>query len=112
MRQCKYFNNLNAIRNLYYAYVRSKLEYASQVWNPCYTNLISEIAKIERKFLKFLYFKMKGRYPERGLCNDILLNLAAVEDITKRRVNRYLIFLKSLLNGKVDAPELNTYLVP
>ncbi len=35
-------------------FVRAKLEYASQVWNPHHVYLIEKIEKIQRKFTKCL----------------------------------------------------------
>ena len=111
IRQGKDFRNILALRALYYAYVRSRLEYASQVWNPCYGCLCLEINKIERKFLKYLYFKTEGHYPERGINNNILLNIADMKDISKRRAERDLSYLEAILDNRVDVPDLKEYLI-
>ena len=33
-RMCRNFNNVDTLKSLYFAYVRSQLEYASVVWSP------------------------------------------------------------------------------
>lgn len=61
---------------LFMAYVRPKLEYGSQVWNPCYQMDINNLEKVQRSFTK--------RVP--GLCNMTylerlnILNLPSLKD--------------------------------
>jgi hypothetical protein len=38
---------------LYWAYVRSKLEYGIQVWDPSYQRYVDKVETIQRRFLKF-----------------------------------------------------------
>lgn len=56
VRSCRNFNNLHAIKSLYYCLVRSRLEYESLVRYPyyIYQNLAVEI--IQKRFLKYLNF--------------------------------------------------------
>jgi hypothetical protein len=56
-RTCKDFRNVNSLKIIYFSYVRSHLEYCSQVWNPTKITYSAELEKIQRKFVRFLYFK-------------------------------------------------------
>ncbi|XP_044577157.1 uncharacterized protein LOC123260210 [Cotesia glomerata] len=66
IRATKNFRNLEAVKMLYSALVRPKLEYASIIWSPTYKKYAHSIEKIQRKFLKYLMYKMTGNYPARG----------------------------------------------
>jgi hypothetical protein len=56
-RICKDFRNVHSLKIVYFAYVRSHLEYCSPVWNPTKITHSNEIDRIQRKFVKFLYHK-------------------------------------------------------
>ena len=56
-RTCRDFKNVNSFKTVYFSYVRSHLEYATQIWNPSKANVSSDLEKIQRKFVRFLYFK-------------------------------------------------------
>ena len=43
-----------------------------------------------------------GVYPIRGISNEILLDIAQIEDITNRRESRDLRFLQKLFQNKID----------
>lgn len=73
IRNCKQFNNLQALKLLYYSYVRSKLEYGSIIWSPYYQIHSNNVEQVQRKFLKFLLFKSTGQYPERGIEQDLFV---------------------------------------
>lgn len=64
LRQSFNFNNLNTLKKLYTSLVRPKLEYASTVWYPHLVGLNKDIEKVQNKFLRFLYFKDVGNYPD------------------------------------------------
>ena len=54
-RTASEFNNLTALRTLYVALVRSRLEYCSQIWAPFYTGPNNAIENIQ-KFLKIFKY--------------------------------------------------------
>ena len=102
MRNCKSFKNVQALKTLYNSFVRSKLEYAALAWNPYYTNKKTTIENVQRKFLKFLWYKTYNTYPVRGFPNDILLDTFHIPSLTLRRINLGLSFLFKLLHNNVD----------
>ena len=67
IRNCKMFTNIKPLKILYFSYVRSKLEYGSLIWYPYYINHKLALENVQRKFLKFLSFKIDSFYPERGI---------------------------------------------
>lgn len=100
------FNNLSTIKSLYFAYVRSILEYSSIVWCPYYGIHKHALESIQRKFLKFLHFRAHRVYPPRGYCNDLLLREFGVDSLEKRRILASLVFLVKLVNDRIDCPAL------
>jgi hypothetical protein len=60
IRSCSQFTNLKIAKILYCSYVRSNLEYCSQVWNPRYGVYINRLESVQRKFLRYLNYKCKG----------------------------------------------------
>lgn len=102
IRCSKDFRNMKTIKVLYCAFVRSHLEYASQIWSPCYDIYISHIEKIQRKFTRFLSYKFnipKLEYPSR--CSKFhLLPLHVRRDIAD------ITLLMKIAQGIVDGPEL------
>jgi hypothetical protein len=53
----KDFRNLRSLKIIYFAFVRSHLEYCCQVWNPSKITTIAELEKIQKKFVRFLFHK-------------------------------------------------------
>ena len=64
-RTCNNFTNLGAIRAVYFAYVRSHLDYCCQIWNPRLTGDCVLLEKIQRRFARFVY--NRGLVPVEGL---------------------------------------------
>lgn len=58
------FTSAKIFKVLYCAYVRSILEYCSQVWNPRYKIYINRLETIQTKFMRFLQFKTKVYDPD------------------------------------------------
>ena len=63
IRICHFFKNKDTILTLYNGLVRSKLEYGSVIWNSFQSKQIEAVEKVQKKFLRYLYFKTNGIYP-------------------------------------------------
>lgn len=109
VRNSSAFTDLQTIKTLFFSFVRSKLEYGAIVWNPYYASHKIALERVQRKFLKYLYFRKYGHYPSRGYENSRLCNEFDVPSLEYRRVAANLVFLYKLMNGLVDSPELLAY---
>ena len=53
-RNCKDFKNSKSLLSLYYAYIYSKLNFASSIWSPSGITYINRLERVQNKFLRFL----------------------------------------------------------
>jgi hypothetical protein len=98
------FQNVQSFRTLYVSLVRPLLEYATVVWSPHYAVHSAAIERVQRKFLRFINFKLGFTRDELDYTNLMrLLNLNLLED---RRRLLDVSFLYKLLRGEVDSIEL------
>lgn len=99
--------SVKAISLLYNSLVRSKLEYISVLWTPNYQYQIEAIEGIQKKFLRYLYFKVhkKSAIAERVSYSNLLEEFSFVSLKFRRNFAEH-IFLFKLLNGIIDAPDL------
>lgn len=112
-RLTRNFNNIKCIRLLYFAYVRSQLEYNSPVWNPYYNIHVQAVERIQNKFLRFINFKMG--IPANMLNYNNILNVMNMLKLSDRRIFADLVFLYKILNDLVDSPvllELISFRIP
>lgn len=102
LRMSAEFSDLKIIKILYCAFVRSLLEYASQVWNPCYEVYTSRLEGIQKRFLRYLQYRAKIFLP------DYLTRCRKFHflPLYERRNIADLSYLCSIANGTVDCPEL------
>lgn len=104
-RVCRNFDNTKVMRTLFLSIVRPKLEYAAFVWSPIFRNQIDKIEAVNRKFLKFLCWKLDGVYPIRG-CDLIgLTNRFDLLTLEERRVVLSMLFVIKLIRGSIECSE-------
>lgn len=106
IRNSKHFSEQSTLKLLYYTFIRSKLEYASLVWNPIYNCQVTSIESVQRRFLKYLSYRLDGMYPLRGLAHDQLLSRFNEPSLATRRKVVAAKFLYNLLNNGVDCVSL------
>lgn len=102
MRITKPFKRIQSLKALYFAYVRSIVEFASQIWSPSYAIHVGRLESIQRRFLKHISHRFGlslSGYEER-------LQHYKVLSLEKRRKLSDMMFLYKVLNNGIDCPEL------
>lgn len=102
LRVGKPFNSAFTYKVLYNSYVRSRLEFASSVWNPYQKVHIEKIERLQKKFIKSLEYRLGNAHIdyENSLKSHKLFSLS------QRRDCNDAMFLFKILNDIVDAPWL------
>lgn len=104
MRVCKPFTDIACLKIVYYAYVRSLLEFASIVWNPQYSIYINKIERIQKFFVRHLNFRTKrwfSSYEEACKFHGIIT-------LEKRRTMLDMTFLYDVACSNLDCAELTS----
>lgn len=102
IRSCSQFSDIKIVKILYCSYVRSILEYCSQVWNPHYDVYINRLESIQRKFVRFLQYK----------CNTYDLNYEArckrqhMLPLQERRSISDICTMVKIAQSFIDSPHL------
>lgn len=102
LRASSCFSNIKTIKILYCTYVRSILEYCSQVWNPQYDCYEARIERIQKRFINYLQFRthvFDSDY-EQSCRRFHLLPLSWRRDIAD------IAYFINIINGKVDCSDL------
>jgi hypothetical protein len=105
-RSCKRFRSESCLRALYFTLVRSKLEYCSIVWSPIYRRSVDALESVQRKFAKYILFKLIAEFPPRGTPNSVLYDMANLRSLNMRRNDSFLIFLYKIIHGIINSPFL------
>lgn len=106
IRSCKEFKEVGTFKLLFTSLVRSKLEYAAIIWRPYYKTHIDTIERIQRRFLKFLFFKTNGVYPMIGYPHQTLLDLFQCVSFEDRINVASLKFFYKIAHNFIDCPDI------
>jgi hypothetical protein len=104
MRNSAHFTQAKTLKVLYCSLVRSKIEYASQIWNPCYTTYIDRIERIQKRFLKHLCFKLKCSYVSSNYLSTCKKH--HILPLYKRREIADTTYILNITSGNIDCPDL------
>ena len=111
VRTCACFNNADAIKTLFQAFIRTKLEYCSLIWSTNYANQSISLEKVQRRCLKYMYNVKFGRFPSRGFDQAKLLIHNNMSTLENRRKISAVKFLFKILHGNVDCAELLSHII-
>ncbi|BES91184.1 Retrotransposon protein [Nesidiocoris tenuis] len=98
------FTSMEAIVLLYKSLVRPILEYSSVVWSPYYQVHKERLERVQRRFLRYLNFKMHIPLEELDIVE--LAARSGLQDLEVRRTMADLMFLFKLLNAEISSPVL------
>lgn len=100
------FDDPWVIKSIYSTFVLPVLEYASQIWAPHYMNHIAKLESIQKQFL--LYALRKFNWPDRFHLPPYKhrLLLLQMNTLEERRIIQQIIFIQSLINNSISAPNL------
>lgn len=107
LRNSKKFSVHTAI-TLYNTYVRTKLEYATLVWAPQTFVESDSIERVQKKFLRILYYRKFNIFPDfrNHVSYQNQLNIFKVKRLNFRREVSALVFIYKILNSNVDCNQL------
>lgn len=106
IRNSNGFDDIQLLNSLYNAFVKSKLEYASLIWNPGYIKYCNSIENVQRRYLKFVSYKIDNVYPVIGVQHEQLLNRFHFLSLHDRRKLCSLLFLHKLIHNLIDCPNI------
>lgn len=104
LRQANDFTNINALRALYEALVKSHLEYNAAVWSPSEIKYKNMLERIQNKFIRFMYLKLYGIYPGYPLLYPTLfcLGMVGYYKLEIRREVALATYLFKVLRGSIQ----------
>lgn len=97
-------DNVNCFKSVYCSLVRSVLEYSSSVWSPFYKCHIDNLERVQKRFLRFIAFKLK--IPSEHIVYLDLMKVLNIPTLENRREMLDLVFLFKIVNGLIDSPSL------
>lgn len=105
-RMARDFDDPLCLRSLYFALVRSHLEYSSVIWSPYHQNWIDRIERIQKKFVWYACRKMTWNDPTRLPSYEARCNLLGIETLETRRTIAKAVFAAKILTAEIDCPHL------
>lgn len=104
-RICFNFNNINCLKSLYFAHVRSHLEFASVIWSPEYDNYKCRIESIQKKFV---LFALRRTYNPRNFDSlppyQTRCDLLNICPLSVRREHSMAIFVFDVMTNRIMCP--------
>jgi hypothetical protein len=97
------FSSLECMFILYFTLVRSKVEYASVVWNSITTTNAKKLERIQHKFAALC---LKRVVPQVDYSYDLALEQLKLHTLRKRRYHFDALFLTQLYRGSKFCPSV------
>lgn len=100
-RTTKPFKNPNSMKILFFAYVRSLLEYASTIWSPAYVTHQNQIESVQRQFIRQLNYRTRRKEDY-----NTSLTYYRMHSLEDRRTIAEMKLLFDVVTARLDCPDL------
>lgn len=110
IRTCRDFTSLSTLKTVYFSIVRSHLDYCSQIWSPTQKCASDMIEAVQRRFVRFLYYK--GLVPSAPSEYHYLpcLEALTLQSLDSRRICSDLVLLYKIYNNNYGGLSIEAYL--
>lgn len=104
-RLCKNKFDLENAKLLYFALVRSNLEFASPIWAPRSSSHINFIESVQRQAVIYLHEDYKTRSENNFVLPSYSVRCAEIEvdSLLRRRVNAAVLFIHKIISGRYSS---------
>lgn len=113
IRMCHHFRNISTFKLLFSALVRSKLEYGCVVWNPIFESHNVMLERVQKRFLRYIYFRIHNIYPHYKKhpvrTSELLDEFKMIPLKARRELSDGLFFFK-VIDNVVDCAALLSYI--
>mgnify|MGYP005985123591 FL=1 len=72
------------------------------MWSPLYNIYVSELERVQRRFLKTASFLSEGAYPPQGYPQELLLSKFRLNSLVTRRVEHSIVFFFNFIHGRQE----------
>lgn len=108
-RNCYKLFNVDVAKLLFFALVRSNLEFACQVWAPHHSKYIEALESIQKQFVRFIHPNNSANNPLNKYelrpystrCAELDMQL-----LKRRRLNTCVFFIHDIISGRLKSPQL------
>ncbi|CAH1995035.1 unnamed protein product [Acanthoscelides obtectus] len=83
--------------SLHISFVRSKIVFYPIIWYPVHEVHSNKFERSQGRFVKYLWYKEDGTYPEVGFRHDVLLSRYSLCNLEKRSMLLVYFYIKRLL---------------
>mgnify|MGYP005984935793 CR=1 FL=1 len=104
IRQSQDFTNIRVFLTLYNSLVRSLFDYCSVIWSPYQNFLKLRLEKIQKKFVKFLLYKINCIYTKENY--ELMLKYFGLCQLETRRKYFELCFIFNILNNRINSSSI------
>lgn len=108
-RQCYKTFDIDVAKLLYFALVRSNLEFASQIWMPFHTNHKKSIESVQKNLVKFIHNDNSAHNPRNEYELRPYVDRCAelnIQTLVRRRINCSIYFIHDIITGKIKSENL------